>query len=63
MWKYGFVPSNIACTPCDRAYNFIDATTITAIRPIKNISEPISPKKCIGCLPNLFKNHSVIKSN
>ena len=52
---YGVSVTSGAGTPFDKAINFIAPTATTATKPIKNITLPHKPKKCIGCLPNLSR--------
>ena len=42
--------------------NLIPPTTTHATKPIKNIKEPTTPKKCIGFLPNVERNHKERRS-
>ena len=45
------------------ACSLLAPTMMTEIIPIKNISDPNSPKKCIGLMPNLERNQREIRSD
>ena len=49
-------------SPVQMEISFALNTMTSAMKPMKNITLPHNPKKCIGFFPNLEVNQSVIRS-